>query len=455
MGRAFEHLRAASGAIGQTVVAMIDIPETKYTTLGDERIAYQVFGKGETDLLLVGSSGDGIDARWYWPPYASFLHQLGNKARVITFDLRGTGASDVPSGEALPPWERWADDARAVMDAVPSERAVVLGSLDGGSTAVLFAASHPARSRGLVLFNTMANYESAPPEATSFVREAWGTDAMAEFGTPDAARDPLFRRWVSMTQRQWLPPSKASRHFELVRSIDLRDALHSVRVPTLVIQRQGHKPATVEEGQNLAARVPGARFVVVPGNDAMIFCEPASEILDHIEAFLKELQPVKEPDRALAAILFTDIVGSTERASALGDKQWRHLLQTHDAVARTVVEQHGGQVVKSTGDGMLATFDGPGRAIRCAVALGDSLRPLGLEIKAGLHTGEVELMGGDIAGIGVHIAARVLESAAPGEVWVSAAVPMLVAGSGIAFEDRGTHSLKGVADEWRLYAVTG
>jgi class 3 adenylate cyclase len=432
-----------------------DIPETQFATLGEDRIAYQVFGDGDVDLLWVGSTGDGIDTRWYWPPYANFLGRLASQARVIMFDMRGSGASDAPSDESLPGWERWADEAGAVLDAVPSERAVLLGSLDGGPTAILFAATHPERTRGLILSNTTAHWGYASPEVAEFLEDTWGTEAMADFGAPDSAHDPAFRRWLAMSGRQSLSPRDYRRHLQLDRTMDVSDVLGSVSVPCLVLHRQGWKHNPAVESTYLAYHIAGARFASVAGNDGPLYTEPTAEILRHIEDFLGGLHDVVEPDRALAAILFTDIVGSTERASALGDRQWRHLLETHDAVARTVVEQHRGQVVKTTGDGMLATFDGPGRAIRCAIALGDSLRPLGLEIKAGLHTGEVEVMGADIPGIGVHIAARVLERAQAGEVVVSAAVPMLVAGSGIEFEDKGEHELKGVPGTWRLFAVIG
>jgi class 3 adenylate cyclase len=440
-------MAALSGAV------VTDIPETKFAKLGDDHIAYQVFGEGEVDLLWVGSTGDGIDTRWYWPQYASFLRRLATDARIIMFDMRGSGASDAPSGESLPGWERWADEAGAVLDAVPSKRAVLLGSLDGGPTAILFAATHPARTRGLILGNTMACWGNASPEVVKLLEDTWGTEAMADFGAPDSAHDPAFRRWLAMSGRQSLSPRDYRSHLQLDRTMDVSDVPGSVRVPCLVLHRQGWKYDPAEESEHLVDHIAGAHFASVPGNDGPLYTEPTAETLNHIGTFLRGLRGAIEPDRALAAILFTEIVGSTERASSLGDRQWRNLLETHDAVARTIVEQHRGKLVKMTGDGMLATFDGPGRAIRCAMALGDALRSLGLEIRAGIHTGEVEVRERDIAGIGVHIAARVLDFASPGELLVSAAVPMLVAGSGITFEDRGEHELKGISDTWRLFAV--
>jgi class 3 adenylate cyclase len=439
------------------------VPETRFTLVGEDRIAYQVFGEGDLDLIYLTGLGDCIDMRWQWPPYASFLHHLASQARVIMFDRRGQGASEAASGEALPSWERLADEARAVLDAVASARAVLLGVNDAGH-AILFAASHPARTQGLILANTSARFRTAPgypgtemsvEEIAYFLEQDWGTEASAVWANSEAARDPDYRRWYALSGRLSLTPRDAATHVRFAQSMDVREALASVRVPTLVLHSQGAKFIPPEQGRYLAEHIAGARFVLLPGSDLILYSEAKSEALRFIDEFLGGLHGITEPDRALAAILYTDIVGSTERLSAMGDREWRNLLDTHDAVVRTIVEQHRGRIVKMTGDGVLATFDGPGRAIRCALALRDALRPLGLEIRAGLHTGEVELRGTDIAGIGAHIAARVLEAAPPGELLVSAAVPMLVAGSGFEFEDRGEHELKGVSGPWRLFAVEG
>jgi class 3 adenylate cyclase len=443
------------------MAARDEIPETKFARVGEDRIAYQVFGEGDVDLIYLSSMSDCVDGRWLWPPYASFLRHLAARARVITFDRRGVGASDAPSGEALPSWEQHADDVRAVLDEVASERAVILGQVDGGH-AILFAASHPARTKGLILVNTSARFRAAPDypgtdvpveKIAHAIERDWGTGAIGHWAVFDAAPDPAFLRWEALSQRMSLTPSQAGRLTRFAQSLDVREALASVRVPTLVLHRQGLKLPPLEHGRYLAERIAGARFVLLEGDDVNIHREPVAETLRHIEEFLGELHGTNEPDRALAAILYTDIVGSTERLSAMGDREWRNLLDIHDAVARTMVEQHRGRIVKTTGDGILATFDGPGRAIRCALALGAAIRPLGLEIRAGLHTGEVELRGDDIAGIGAHIAARVLQAAQPGDLLVSAAVPMLVAGSGFEFADRGEHELKGVPGSWQLFAV--
>jgi class 3 adenylate cyclase len=378
---------------------------------------------------------------------------------VISFDRRGTGASDAPSGETLPLWEQWVADALAVLDAVGSGRAVISGVADAGPTAVLFAGSQPLRTRGLILINSSAGHldVGAPSDDVvwkQFVIDAWGTPVLGEMVSPDVAtHDPRFAPWFAKNQRMYMTPRTASQ--VITQSIDVRDALRLVRLPTLVLHRENFAPVTPDHARYLADHITDARLVMLPGNDGWVFAEPAADALREIDEFLGGHPPVPMPDRALAAILFTDIVGSTERAAALGDSAWRNLLTTHDAIARTLVEQHNGRLVKTTGDGVLAAFDGPGRAIRCALSLRDALRSVGLEIRAGLHTGEVELVGDDIAGIGVHIAARVLQASQPGEVFVSAVVPMLVAGAGFTFEDRGEHALKGVPGTWNLLSATG
>jgi class 3 adenylate cyclase len=441
---------------------MTEVPESRYTTVGGDYIAYQVFGEGAVDVLWVPASGDCVELRWDWPPYAKFLGWLGSRARVIAFDRRGTGASDAPSGERLPHWEQWADDARAVMDAAGSERAVIFGTADSGPAAILFAGSHPSRTRGLVLVNTHSRVASADhPDGvpddevaalSQYVTDNWGTQSLTSYVLPDSVdRDPLAASWFAKNMRMYMTPSAAGRAF--AESTDVDEALALVRVPTLVLHRDAFAAVPVESGRYLAEHITGARLVVVPGRDSVIFTEPAHDALTKIDEFLRGLNTVDAPDRALAAILFTDIVGSTEHASALGDLAWRNLLVTHDAMARTLVDQHNGRVVKMTGDGMLAIFDGPGRAIRCATSMRDALRTVGLEIRAGLHTGEVEVIGDDIAGIGVHIASRILDASQPGTLFVSPAVPMLVAGAGFEFEDRGEQELKGVPGKWKLFTV--
>jgi class 3 adenylate cyclase len=348
---------------------------------------------------------------------------------------------------------------------VGSEQAVFFGLADSGPAAILFAGSQPARTRGLVLANTDAgSLATSDPSGgseeeiatlTQFVIDSWGTEALARYLFPDVTRrDPYFGPWFARNQRLSMTPTRAARAFSHIP--DVRQVLHLVRVPTLVLHRERFPAVPLERGRYLAEHIAGAQFSVLPGGDGWPFTDPGDPTdkgLQEIDQFLSGLTAVAVPDRALAAILFTDIVGSTERLAAIGDQAWRNLLATHDTLARTLVDQNNGRVVKMTGDGMLATFDGPGRAIRCALSLTEALRTVGLNIRAGLHTGEVEVMGDDIAGIGVHIAARVMERARSGDLVVSAAVPMLVAGSGLKFDDQGEHELKGVPGSWRLFSV--
>lgn len=443
----------------------MDPPQTRYARLGEDRIAYQVVGEGPIDLIWAPTSAECIDLRWDWPPYAELLRSLTSFSRLILFDRRGLGASDAVSFEGFSTWERWADDVRAVMDEVGSERAAIIGLADSGPIAILFAATHPDRTRALVLFNATARFltdtdypwgmnQTDLDSAVRVLEEVWGTEGFAEFGSPSAGRDPEYRRWYAKMARLASTPRDASSYFYRVQFTDVRAVLPSIRVPTLVLHRENPQYITLGQGRYLADHIPGARFEILSGTDMGPYAEPMDELVHHIQDFLTNV-PTTEADRALAAVLFTDIVGSTEKAAALGDRQWRNVIESHDAVARALINQHRGRLIKMTGDGVLATFDGPGRAIRCASALRDALDPLGIAIRAGLHTGEVELMGDDIGGIGVHIAARVLDAAAAGELLASAAVPLLVAGSGVEFEDRGDHELKGVPGTWRLFAVQG
>jgi class 3 adenylate cyclase len=290
-------------------------------------------------------------------------------------------------------------------------------------------------------------------KATEVLEDVWGTDGYAMFGFPEQADNPAFVHWAARSARLGCSPKEAGAYLRAVQRIDVRAVLASIQVPTLVLHRKDAHWITVDQGRYLAEHIPGARFEVVPGADLGLWTKPSAAIVDHIEEFITGATPITAADRILAAVLFTDIVGSTERAAALGDRRWRAILESHDAVARTVIDQHHGRLIKTTGDGVLATFDGPGRAIRCGIALRDTLDALGITIRAGLHTGEIELLADDIGGIGVHVASRVLDHARPGELLVSGAVPPLVVGSRIDFEDRGDHELKGVPGTWRLLAV--
>ena len=454
--------RRASG--GQTLPVGV-VPETRFARLDDQRIAYQVLGEGPFDLVYRTGSGEAIDALWEYPPLAESLWRLASFCRLITFDQRGTGGSDAAPEGDLPGWEKWADDAAAVLDAVGSERAAFFAQADGGPTAMLFAATRPERTQALVLYNTTARFlrdddypwgiaEADLNTAVAFLEEAWGSPASARFGNPDLAGDEAYVRWWAKSQRVAWSPLAAGAYFRWVQRTDVRQVLSSIRAPTLVLQRTETPWITLDQGQYLAEHIPGARFVPLAGAN-LSFYAGSTDVLDHVEDFLKRFATTVDSDRALAAVLFTDIVGSTRQAAALGDARWRNLLDSHDVVARTLIDQYRGHLVKLTGDGVLARFDGPGRAIRCAFALRDALQPLGIEIRAGLHTGEIELRGDDIGGIAVHIAERVQTFAEPGEVLVSETVPRLVTGSGIEFEDRCEHELKGVPGTWKLFAVDG
>ena len=443
---------------------MEDVPETRYAKIGGDRIAYQVLGEGPLDLVYVPSIGDCIDLRWEWPPYVGFLKRLASFSRLIMFDRRGIGASNSVPLE-VPGWEEWADDARAVMDAIGSDSAAIFGNNEAGRVAMLFAATQPERTRALVVFNGTAStfrdpgvpglLSTAEAEVLSrLVEEAWGTEALSQVRSPDVS-DRAYARWLAKTTRMACSPREAAAYIPAMSSVDLVAMLPTIRVPTLLLHRKDQESVPMESGRYLADHIPDARFVVVPGTGIHPYMKPTNQILDEVEGFLTGVPPGEQSDRALVAILFTDIVGSTEQAAALGDRRWRNLLQTHLGLSQTIVDQYRGRVVKATGDGMLATFDGPGRAIRCASTLTDAVRTLGVEIRAGLHTGEVEVMGEDVGGIAVHIAARVMAEAEPGKLLVSGAVPPLVAGSGIEFEDQGEYELKGVPGRWRLYAVAG
>jgi class 3 adenylate cyclase/pimeloyl-ACP methyl ester carboxylesterase len=444
------------------------VPKTQFAKLGNDRIAYQIVGDGPVDLLWVAGIGDPLDARWEYGPWASLLWRLASFSRLIMMDRRGMGASDPVPLEALPSWEEFVDDALAVLDAAQSDQTVLLASNDASATATLFAATRPERTRSLILFNPTINSLTWTADSSRLgpddlealrvsLEENWGTEEGAAMAVPEQSGDPVAMRFHAKNMRLSCSPKQAGAYIRQNAAVDIRDVLSSIAVPTLLLHRQEalfYSP--IETSRHLADQIPDARLVMVPGNGLNIYAKPHSQILDEIEAFVTGISPAAATNRTLATILFTDIVGSTEHASALGDRRWRALLESHDAVARTVIDQHSGRLVRSTrstGDGVLATFDGPGRAIRCAFALREALRPLNVKIRAGLHTGEVELREDDIGGIAVHVAARVLEQAEADELLTSSAVPLLVAGSGIEFEDRGEHELKGISGTVRLFAV--
>jgi class 3 adenylate cyclase len=442
----------------------MDIPETRYAKSGDVHIAYQVFGQGRVDLVFVAEFWNSIEAMWEQPNYRHFLERLGSFARVMCLDQRGTGSSDPVSLSELPTLEVWADDVIAVMQSEGIADAALLGCGGGGSVGMLFAATFPERTHALVLLNSTARFTRAEdypwgtsPEFESRLEQemrfGWGRGVLLETVGPSVAGDPEFRAWWGRYQRLGSSPGTIVRVREMLRQLDVRHVLPSIRVPTLIVHRRDNRLVEVGHGRYLAEHIPGNRYVEVIGDDYFSFVGNSDEILDEVEEFLTGFRRAAEHDRVLATVLFTDIVGSTEQAATLGDRAWRELRDAHDAIVRSELERYRGREIDTAGDGFLATFDGQAGALRCACSIREAVRLLGLEIRAGLHTGEVELAGDRVAGIAVHIGARVSAQADPGDVLASSTVRDLVAGSGIEFEDRGLHELRGVPGDWRLFAV--
>lgn len=439
-------------------------PRTRYARNGDVNIAYQVIENSDAvlDLVFVPGWISHVEYMWEDPWIAHFLRRLASFSRLITFDKRGTGLSD--RTVAVPGLEQRMDDVRAVMDSVGSERAALLGVSEGGVMCGLFAATYPERTSALVLYGTYAkriwspDYPWAPtPEHRRRFYEAiereWGGPVGVADVAPSVASDPVFQRSWATYLRMGASPGAALDLARLNTQIDIRHVLPSIRVPTLILHRTGDHDMKVEEGRYLASHIPDAKYVELPGEDHLWWVGDIDGLLDEVEEFLTGVRRGPEPDRVLATVLFTDIVGSTERAAQMGDRGWRDLLHAYYALARREIERFRGREVDTAGDGFLASFDGPARAIRCACSTSAGAARLGLQIRAGLHTGECELVGDGIRGIAVHTGARIMSMAHPGEVLVSSTVKDLVAGSGIKFEDRGLHRLKGVPEEWRIFAV--
>jgi class 3 adenylate cyclase len=438
-------------------------PETRYARLGRDRIAYQVLGQGPPDLVL--AVGVTVDVAWEEPGAALWLRNLASFSRLIFFDRRGSGASDPLPSDHLPPWESYAEELDAVMDAVGSERAALLADIVDGPTALLFAGTRPERTSALILMHTTAKYVASddypigiPAEVAEMlldqIDQSWGTDAMAAIWVPSRAGDERLGRWWAKMERARGSPRAVKASLRAVLELDVRPVLPLIQAPTLVLHRKDFHAVPIEHGRYLAEHIPGAKLVELPGADLTPVWEAPELALDLIEEFLTGVHRIPEPKRVLATVLFSDIVDSTKRAGQLGDRRWRELLDVHDELARRLIQEFGGQLVKTTGDGMLATFDGPGRGIRCAAALRDELRGVGLQIRVGLHTGEVEQRDSDIGGIAVHIAARVTAVAGAGEILTSRTVRDLVVGSDITLDDRGVHPLKGVEGSWQLFTVT-
>ncbi|MFL5839179.1 MAG: adenylate/guanylate cyclase domain-containing protein [Thermoleophilaceae bacterium] len=442
----------------------MDRPATRYAKSGETSIAYQVVGEKPFDLVWVPGWISNVEAGWEVPEYAHFLDRLASFSRLILFDKRGTGLSDRVSSDRLPTLEQRMDDLRAVLDAVGSERAAVVGASEGGNLSILFAAAHPERVHALVLQAVYAkrlwspDYPWAPtPEQreldTQLIERDWAGEMDVSQLAPSAIGDPALMRRITTFFRRSASPGAAVALNRMNSEIDTRSVLPTIRVPTLVLQRAGDREVNAEEERWIASQIPAATYVELPGDDHLPWVGDSDRLLDEVEEFLTGLRRGPDPDRILATVLFTDIVGSTERAAAFGDRRWRELLGAHHETVRHQLERWRGQEINTTGDGFFASFDGPARAIRCACAIRDQVRTLDLQIRAGLHTGECERLGGKLEGVAVHTGARVAALAGPSEVLVSQTVKDLVAGSGIEFESRGLHVLKGVPGEWQLFSV--
>jgi class 3 adenylate cyclase len=442
---------------------MAAVPRTRYARSGDVHIAYQVVGQGSLDLVLVPSFVSHVEYIWEEPRAARFLERLASFSRLILFDKRGTGLSDRVAPVVT--LEQRMDDVRAVMDAVGSHRAALFGVSEGGPMSLLFAATYPERASALVIHGGFARFTRAPDHPCGYSEEeaarvidsleqhwggAWGVSHWA----PSLAGDEAFRRWWATFLRLSASPGAATTVMRMILDIDVRHALPAIRIPTLILHAKDDRAVGVEQARYLARHIPGARLAEVPGADHFLYAGEADVVLGEIEEFLTGAPPASAPDSVLATVLFCDIVASTERAAELGDRRWRDLLEQYYALVRRELARFRGREIDTAGDGVLAAFDGPARAIRCACRFVEAVGGLGLSVRAGLHTGECARVGAKLSGIAVHIGSRVAALASPGEVLVSRTVKDLVAGSGIRFEDRGVHVLKGVPGEWQLYAVS-
>ncbi len=435
--------------------------ETRYAKSGDVHIAYQVTGSGPIDLVLVPGFVSHLEGDWDSPAKSRLLQRLGSFCRLIRFDKRGTGLSDRVK---IPTLEERMDDVRAVMNAAGSQKAALFGYSEGGPMSILFSATYPARTTSLIIYGSYARrlrapdhpYGKTPEEWEAFgqrLEREWGGPAAIDVFAPSQAADPKFRQAFANSLRQAASPGAALDIMRMNGEIDVRPVLPVIRVPTLILHRTGDRLTEIGQARYLASHIQGARLRELAGDDHIFYLGDGDAVINEIEEFITGERHDPEPDRILATVLFTDIASSTERAAAIGDRHWRELLEQHHAMVRRNLSEFRGREIDTAGDGFLTTFDGPARAVRCATAVIEGARTLGLDVRAGVHTGECEIMGEKISGLAVHIGARVAANASPGEVLVSSTVKDLVAGSGLRFTDRGLRVLKGVPGEWRLYAA--
>jgi class 3 adenylate cyclase len=435
-------------------------PETRYAHSGDLRIAYQTVGSGPLDLVFVFGFVSNLEFVWEDPAMARFFSRLAGFSRLILFDKRGTGLSDRVAGIAN--LEERMDDVRAVMDAAGSDRAALLGFSEGGPMSLMFAATYPERVHALALYGSYARHPTLSAENieqhAELIHKLWGTgEYSVRFFNPSMRSNELAVQNFARRERLSASPSAAVSILRMNSEIDARHILPAIRVPSLVLHRVADVRITAGAGKYLAANIPNAKYVELPGSDHLLYQDRdiADRVVEEVEEFFTGSRSAPEADRVLATVLFTDIVDSTKRAAELGDREWRTLLDQHDQTVRQQFARFRGNEVKNLGDGFMVTFDGPARAVRCAAAISDSVRPLGIAVRSGLHTGEIELKRDDVAGIAVHIAARVAAEAKAGEIVVSSTVRDLVAGSGLRFQDRGIRALKGLPEEVHLYSVEG
>ena len=431
----------------------------RYARSGDVHLAYRVFGEGPRDIVLIPGTLSHVEVSWEIPSNAHLLKRLTAFARVIVFDKRGQGLSDRVGEQTI---EERIGDVCAVMDVAGSERATIYGWSEGGPMCLLFAATYPERTSSLVLYGSFASQQHEPhridPLAGRAVLERWykhwGEGVLLEVNAPSMLSDEAMVKAFGRLERASASPGSLIALMRANYEIDVRHVLPTIGVPTLILHRTGDKVVSIENGRYLASQIAGARFVEIPGTDHTVLDKPTQDVIaDEIEEFVTGERHGAEPDRVLATVLFTDLVGSTERAAKVGDSRWHELRDEWLGIMRKELGSFHGREIDSSGDGLLATFDGPARAIRCAIAMRERVRGMGLELRAGLHTGECELAGERVVGIAVHIGARVAALAAPNEILVSSTVKDLVAGSGLKFDDRGAHTLRGVPDEWRLFVV--
>ncbi|MDT5126810.1 MAG: hypothetical protein QOH54_2454 [Mycobacterium sp.] len=426
--------------------------ETRYALNGDLRVAYRASGEGPRDIVFVPNWSTNCEVFPELPSIQGWVEAMTSLGRLIVFDQPGNGASDPVTPDALPTLEQWADSITAVLDDLGSREAVLLVSSGTVATGALFAATHPSRTIALVVLEGYTG-QAVPEEIPASFIANWGTGEMERASNPDMPWNEDIRAAWARHERLAASPATFDLLFRLVLELDVKAILPTIRVPTLVVHHTNDTLVLPEYGKDVADHIPDAKYVELPGRNTYHFVEPWRESFQAIHQFLTGQQAEVADDRVLATVLFTDIVDSTRRAAEMGDRDWHALLDAHDAIVRAQLCRFRGREVNSTGDGFLAMFDGPQRAIRCAIAIRDAVGALGIEVRAGLHTGECEVRGDDIGGIAVHIGARVSASAGPNEVLVSSTLRDLVIGSGLAFDDRGAHQLKGVPGDWRLLAV--